>query len=79
MSTPATTAPTARPAAFRRLAIPWNTELVFFLLAELALGIMCLTFESVNGASFFEVTKFTAAAYLIARGIAKAGRALDAD
>jgi hypothetical protein len=40
---------------------------------------MCLAFDSVNAADFFEVTKWTSAAYLIARGIAKASRAIDAD
>ena len=75
MSTPAST----RPAALGRLPVPWNAELVFFLLVELAVGIICLAWESVNGFNFLEVTKWTAAAYLISRGIAKAGRVLDAD
>jgi hypothetical protein len=38
-----------------------------------------LTFDSVNAADFLEVTKWTSAAYLVARGIAKAGRMLDVD
>jgi hypothetical protein len=72
---------TAEPAIVRRspIPVPWNTELVFYLLVELAVGIICIAFDSVNGADFLEVTKWTSAAYLIARGIAKAGRVLDAD
>ncbi len=76
-----TTAPTAqqprRPAFLRRLPVPWNAELLFFLLAELAVGIVCLVFDSVNAVQFLDVTKWTAAAYLVARGIAKAGRMVD--
>jgi len=72
---------TAEPEYVRSLPIPlpWNAELVFYLLVELAVGIICLAFDSVNAADFFEVTKWTSAAYLISRGIAKAGRVLDAD
>jgi hypothetical protein len=73
--------PTSEPALVRRLPIPtpWNAELVFYLLVEVAVGIICLAFNSVNAADFLEVTKWTSAAYLVARGIAKAGRVLDAD
>ena len=72
---------TVEPTAARRLPIPvpWNTELVFYLLVELAIGVICLLYDSVNGEDFLEFTKWTSAAYLIARGIAKAGRVLDAD
>jgi hypothetical protein len=71
----------ARPASLRRLPIPvpWNAELVFYLLVEVAVGIICLAFKSVNAVAFLEVTKWTSAAYLLARGIAKASRVLDAD
>jgi hypothetical protein len=71
----------AQPEFLRRLPIPvpWNAELVFYLLVEIVVAIMCLAFGSVNAEDFFEVTKWTSAAYLIARGIAKATRVLDAD
>jgi hypothetical protein len=71
----------SEPAIVRRLPIPipWNAELVFYLLVELAVGIICLAFDSVNGANFLEFTKWASAAYLIARGIAKASRVLDED
>ena len=71
----------AEPAFVRRLPIPvpWNAELVFYLLVELAVGIICLAFNSVNAFEFLEVTKWTSAAYLVGRGIAKAGRVIDAD
>lgn len=71
----------ARPASLRRLPIPvpWNAELVFYLLVELAVGIICLAFDSVNAVAFLEVTKWTSGAYLLARGIAKASRVVDTD
>jgi hypothetical protein len=79
----ASTAParTAQPTFLRRspIPLPWNAELSFYLLVELVLAIMCLAFDSVNAVDFFEVTKWTSAAYLIARGIAKASRAADAE
>ena len=73
--------PTAQPEFVRSLPIPipWNAELVFYLAVELVVGIICLAFDSVNAAAFLEVTKWTSAAYLVSRGIAKAGRLLDAD
>ena len=73
--------PTAEAAIVRRspIPIPWNAELVFYLLVELVVGIICLAFDSVNGSDFLEITKWTSVAYLVARGIAKAGRVLDAD
>jgi hypothetical protein len=74
-----TTSASTQPSALNRLRIPWNTELVFFLLVEIAVGIICLVWDSVNGFNFVEVTKWTAAAYLISRGVAKASRVLDAD
>ena len=81
MDTPAPAAQLARPAFVRRspIPLPWNAELVFFLLVELVVGIVCLVFESVNGFDFLEVTKWTAGGYLLARGLAKATRVLDAD
>jgi hypothetical protein len=81
MGSPTPAERVARPAPLRRLPIPvpWNAELVFYLLVELVVGIVCLALASVNGADFLEVTKWTSAAYLLARGIAKASRALDTD
>jgi hypothetical protein len=81
MTSSSPAAPSARPALLRRstIPVPWNTELVFYVLVELAVGIVCLTFDSVNAVQFLEVTKWTSAAYLVARGIAKAGRLLDPD
>ncbi len=72
---------TAPPAALRRLPVPvpWNAELVFYLLAELVVAIICLTYKTVNTVDFLEFTKWTTAAYLLARGIAKATRVSGAD
>jgi hypothetical protein len=68
-----------RPAFLRTVPVPvpWNAELVFYLLVELVAAVICLAFNSVNAVDFFEVTKWTSAAYLVARGIAKAGRVMD--
>jgi hypothetical protein len=41
------------------------------------MAIMCFAYKTVNAVDFFEVTKWTSAASLVARGIAKAGRVLD--
>jgi hypothetical protein len=81
MTSPAPASRPAQPEFVRRspIPIPWNAELVFYLLVELAVGIICLAFKSVNAFDFLEVTKWTSAAYLVARGIAKAGRVLDTD
>jgi hypothetical protein len=82
MASPASAPPgAAQPTFLRRspIPLPWNTELTFYLLVELVVGIVCVAFDSVNGFDFLEVTKWTSAAYLLARGIAKASRATDAD
>ncbi len=73
--------PAERPAALRRLPIPvpWNAELLFYLVLELVVAIICLTYETVNTVDFLEFTKWTSAAYLLARGIAKASRVLNDD
>jgi hypothetical protein len=82
MASPAPASPgAAQPTFLRRspIPLPWNAELFFYLLVELVVGIVCLAFNSVNGVAFIEVTKWTSAAYLLARGIAKASRVSDAD
>jgi hypothetical protein len=68
-----------RPGFLRGLPIPvpWNAELLVYLLAQLAVGLICVLFDSVNARDFLEVTKWTTAAYLLARGVAKASRVLD--
>jgi len=73
--------PAERPAALRRLPIPvpWNAELLFYLVLELVVAIICLTYETVNTVDFLELTKWTSAAYLLSRGIAKASRVLNDD
>lgn len=73
--------PAERPAALRRLPIPvpWNAELLFYLILELVVAIICLTYETVNTVDFLEFTKWTSAAYLLARGISKASRVLNDD
>jgi hypothetical protein len=81
MATSPSAAASERPIVRRKspIPLPWNTELTFYILVELGVGIVCLVFDSVNAFDFLEVTKWTSAAYLVARGIAKASRVLDAD
>jgi hypothetical protein len=38
---------------------------------------MCFAYETVNALNFLEVTKWTSAAYLVGRAVAKAGRVLN--
>jgi hypothetical protein len=77
------TAPTAErrssPTFLQALPfpVPWNAELFLYLAVQLVMAILCLLFDSVNAANFFEVTKWTTAGYLVSRGIAKASRASD--
>jgi hypothetical protein len=82
MASPAPAAARATQPTFLRrspIPVPWNAELFFYVVVELVVGIVCLAFESINGRDFLEVTKWTSAAYLLARGIAKASRVPDAD
>jgi hypothetical protein len=76
MASPSPASHPERPAFLSHspIPLPWNTEFVFYLLVEFVVAIICLSFTSVNALEFLEVTKWTSAAYLIARGITKAGR-----
>jgi hypothetical protein len=64
----------ATPTAARRsrVPLPWNAELLVYLVVQVVIALMCLVYDSVNSEDFFEVTKWTTAGYLISRGIAKA-------
>jgi len=60
-----------------RLPIPGNAELAIFVLALIVALIVCLASDNANAATWMEYFKWTTAAYLISRGIAKASRVLE--
>jgi hypothetical protein len=61
----------------QRLQTFWNPELGVYIVIELVVAIICVAFNPVNSFNFLEVTKWTSAAYLVSRGIAKAGRVME--
>jgi hypothetical protein len=56
------------------LGLPGNTEFLFFLLAWLVILIVTLAADSVDWSAFVTATVVLAGAYMISRGIAKAGK-----
>ena len=60
-----------------RLPIPGNAELLVWVLALIVALIVCWASDSVNAANWMEYFKWTTAAYLLSRGIAKASRVLE--
>ena len=59
------------------MPVPGNAELVVYILAVILVAIIALASSAVNSGAF--VTSFTVVtlAYLISRGIAKAGKVLE--
>lgn len=57
--------------------VPGNAELVVYVVAVILVAIIALASDAVNSAAF--VTSFTVLtlAYLVSRGIAKAGKVLE--
>ena len=62
---------------FAMLPTPGNAELVVYLLALLVAAIVALASNRVDAPSWMEFFKWTTAAYLISRGIAKASRVFE--
>ncbi|HEY8628225.1 MAG TPA: hypothetical protein VIL56_07905 [Gaiellaceae bacterium] len=62
---------------FAMLPTPGNAELVVYLLALLVAAIVALASDRVDAPSWMEFFKWTTAAYLISRGIAKASRVFE--
>jgi hypothetical protein len=60
-----------------RYTVPGNAEFVVFGAALLAIGIIALVLDSVDGHDFVIAATWITAAYLISRGIAKASRVLE--
>jgi hypothetical protein len=62
---------------FAMLPTPGNAELFVYLLALIVAAIVALASDRVDAPAWREFFKWTTAAYLIARGIAKASRVLE--
>jgi hypothetical protein len=60
-----------------RLPIPGNAELAVWLLVIVLFGIITLASDAVDAPLFVGATAAVTFAYLISRGIAKAGRVLE--
>lgn len=60
-----------------RLPIPGNAEFALWLVVVILFGIMALASDDVDAALFVAATAVVTFAYLISRGIAKAGRVLE--
>ena len=60
-----------------RLPIPGNAEFAMWLLVVVLFGILTLASDDVDAGLFVLVTAAVTFAYLISRGIAKAGRVLE--
>ena len=77
----AATQPIPDPAAtwtgVARMPILGNAEWAMWLLVEIIFGIVWATSDSVDGGAFVQLTAIVTFAYLISRGIAKAGRVLE--
>lgn len=59
------------------MTIPFNPELVLYLLIEIIFAIIWLASDQVGAAAWMSVTAATTVGYLISRGIAKASRVIE--
>ena len=59
------------------MTVPFNSELVVFLLIEALFAILWATTREINPAVFASLTAALTVGYLISRGIAKASRVLE--
>jgi hypothetical protein len=60
-----------------RLPIPGNAEWFWWAVASVVVVIVALASDNVNAGTWVDFMKWTTAAYLISRGIAKASRVLE--
>ena len=60
-----------------RLPIPGNAEWFWWAVTAVLVAIVALASDNVNSGTWVEFMKWTTAAYLISRGIAKASRVLE--
>lgn len=67
----------ARPLSGARLPIPGNAEWLWWAVMSVVVAIVALSSDNANAGTWVEYMKWTTAAYLISRGIAKASRVLE--
>jgi uncharacterized protein (DUF983 family) len=60
-----------------RMPIPGNAEFLVLFLALLVISIVAWISDTVDSPQWVEFAKWTVAAYLLSRGIAKASRVLE--
>ena len=65
------------PGALGRLPIVGNTELPIYLLVWLVIALLWIFSDQVDAAGFAALSVALTFGYLVSRGIAKAGRALE--
>ena len=66
------------PGSLARLPMPGNAEFVVWVIALIVLAIIAWIADGINSPDWYDFFKWTAAAYLLSRGIAKASRVLEA-
>jgi hypothetical protein len=59
------------------MTVPFNSELVVFLLIEALFAILWAATDPINSSVFAALTAAVTVGYLISRGIAKASRVLE--
>lgn len=59
------------------MTVPFNPELVVYLLIEILFAILWASTEEINPSVFASLTAALTVGYLISRGIAKASRVLE--
>ena len=60
-----------------RLPIPGNAELAIWIIALVVGAIVVAIADKITNVDWFDYFKWTTAAYLLSRGIAKAGKVLE--
>jgi hypothetical protein len=63
--------------ATARLPIPGNAEWFWWIVAAIVIAIVAAVADTVGAAQWVDFMKWTTAAYVISRGIAKASRVLE--
>jgi hypothetical protein len=60
-----------------RMPIPGNAEFLVWLLALIVAWLVCWTTDSLTANHWMQFFTFTAVAYILSRGVAKASRVLE--
>jgi uncharacterized protein (DUF983 family) len=71
------TTPTTNWPAGARLPIPGNAEFALLIFAAIVIAIVVAIDDAIEAGAWLDFVKWTTAAYLISRGIAKASRVLE--